>query len=292
MSLNVDFMAKISRCKPLLGTYVEVSLSSAEASDDQLLAASEAVYGQIQIVQNLMSFHNPLSELSQINNKAFEQKVEISPHVHTVLSTALKLSALSDGLYDISVAKSLVEANCLPHHNYLLGMGSWEDIQLGSDTVQFDKNIIIDLGGIAKGYAVDLAFDYLLKLPTKFSQIIINAGGDMRMLNWQEQHVGIKHPSKWNRTKIIRHKMQNTALATSVPGRGSQSSFVVDPRTQKRVRNNKSVSIFADKCLLADALTKLIYLAPERVDILKRFNAHGLSINTRGKITSMRAVKL
>ena len=61
----------IKRCKPLLGTYVEVSVSS-ESDDNALLDITEYVFSEIQRIENLMSFHNPDSELSYVNREAWE----------------------------------------------------------------------------------------------------------------------------------------------------------------------------------------------------------------------------
>lgn len=277
-------MAILDRCKPILGTYVDISLNSANTDAVTLLEASNAAFAQIQAIHDLMSFHEYGSQLSQINREALHGDVEISPAMHDVLKTALDLSAATDGLYDITIASQLVKNGKLPWHEYAPDLGgNWKAIHLQKDSVYFSKNIIIDLGGIAKGYAVDCAFEYLLSLPFPFTQITINAGGDMRMLHWQNQKIVIRSPAFWGRNRLVEVAMRSGALATSVSGRGSQSSHVLNPKTFKLIKAKKSISVFANNCMIADALTKIMYLAPDRTDILDSYQASGLSINSYGQ---------
>ena len=78
----------IKRCKPLLGTYVEVSVSS-ESDDNTLLDITEYVFSEIQRIENLMSFHNPDSELSYLNREAYRHSCPISKDMEEVLTAAL-----------------------------------------------------------------------------------------------------------------------------------------------------------------------------------------------------------
>lgn len=276
-------MANLERCKPVLGTYVDISLS-ADTDESTLLSASNAAFEKIQFIHDLMSFHQTGSELSHINRNAFKQTVSISPDMHTVLKTALELSAATDGLYDITMASVLIKNGKLPAHDYAPTDDDWSHIHLTPDTVQFSKNIIIDLGGIAKGYAVDLAFEHLASTNIPFTQITINAGGDIRMLDWKNQHTTLRTPKRFGGTRLVDIDMQNTALATSVPGRGSQSSHIISPKPHTQPKTKNSMTVFAPNCMIADALTKIMYLAPNRTDILQRYNAKAVSVNTRGKI--------
>ncbi|PHR92579.1 MAG: hypothetical protein COA69_07005 [Robiginitomaculum sp.] len=298
---------QVDRCKPLLGTYVDIHLAVDVAENvnrDVLIAASETAFSRIQSVQDLMSFHDPESELSGINRDAFQHAVPISPSTHDVIKTALDISAASGGIYDISVAHALVQKGYLPRHAYAAGRSyvsaDWTAIKLQARSIRFDANIMIDLGGIAKGYAVDAAFEGLLQMPIPFTQIIVNAGGDIRMLDWQDKDIVLRTPARWKRTRFVDYTMQNTALATSIPGHGSPSSRILDPISHTRAHTNrahiknwlgwhtqKSISIFADRCMIADALTKTMYLAPERTDLLERFNVCGAIVDINGRIEAI-----
>lgn len=281
-------MANFDRCKPLLGTYVDISLR-ADTDDNTLVSASKAAFAQIQHVHDLMSFHQVESELSRINRNAAKRTLRISPATHTVLKAALDLSAATNGLYDITIARDLIHSGKLPkpENAQTDETGNWTHIHLTPDTVQFSKNILIDLGGIAKGYAVDLALNALRKTRIPFDQIVVNAGGDIRMLNWQGQYTTLRTPKRFGGTRLVDIDMQNTALATSVPGRGSKSSTIINPHTHKRPKTRHSLTVFAPTCMVADALTKIMYLAPERTDILQRYNATAVSVNTSGQTKAL-----
>lgn len=111
-AIVIRSMNSLSRCKPLLGTYVELTIS-AEESDDMLIDMSIAAYAEI---ENLMSFHNPDSELSHINF-AYKQACKISHETEEVLLKALEISKLSNGLFDISIAAKLIEQGLSPNIN-------------------------------------------------------------------------------------------------------------------------------------------------------------------------------
>ncbi|MBV1885756.1 MAG: FAD:protein FMN transferase, partial [Parvibaculaceae bacterium] len=174
-------MNTLSRCKPLLGTFVEVSVS-ANTSDKELIALSNQAFDEIDIIHRLMSFHDETSELSRLNKTAHLKPHMLSKDMGAVLSQALSLSALTDGLFDVSIGQELVAQGSLPNHLARQhSSGSWKDIVLDEEKVFFKKPLLIDLGGIAKGYAVDCA---LKKLSSAHSALV-NAGGDLACTDWQ-----------------------------------------------------------------------------------------------------------
>lgn len=265
-------MKTLTRCKPMLGTYVTISLT-ADADHDMLVTASDAAFASMRAVHDAMSFHDPASELSRLNAAAFAEEVCVSAAMADVLGLALELSTVSNGIYDVTVARHLVTAGYLPRHRRAGSSGDWTAIRLEGNRVRFLTNLIIDLGGIAKGYAVDSAFDALAELPVLFEQVSVNAGGDLRMLDWRGKIATMREPGRWSSAKFRPSNMQDAALATSTPGKGSPSSQIFNPQTDRFLRESQTVSVFAPRCVLADALTKCLALAPERGDILHHFDA-------------------
>ena len=103
------------RCKPLLGTYVEVSVLSEKNNNDTFSLTHRTVYFlDIQRIENLMSFHDLDSELSYINREAYKHSCSISKDMEEVLVAALHLSKVTNGIYDISIAPTLVRNGILP----------------------------------------------------------------------------------------------------------------------------------------------------------------------------------
>lgn len=277
-------MSELLRSQPWLGTFVEIHID-ADVGREALLLASEQGFECVRQIQRAMSFHEPHSELSHINREAASKPVRVSPVVREVLSLALELSAASNGLFDVSVAPQLVRRGLLPRHlGSLPKAGDWRDIDLRDDSVEFRTPLWIDLGGIAKGYAVDLAFDNIVaQLPTA-KQVSVNAGGDLRMLNWQDETAQIRFQRLWSLRGYAHVPMKAEAMASSGANLPGGVKHLINP-LQKHMRpRGKVVTVFADRCILADALTKVAYLADRPADLMQRFSASALSTNRSGRV--------
>ena len=254
-------MNTITRCKPLLGTFVEI-LISGDCGREVLLEYSECAYGIIQDIHNKMSFHSKESELSKINKCAFKGPVKISKELSDVLRTGAKYSELSNGLFDMTVGYQLVRKGKLPDHGIACSTeATWQDIEIEDDQVFFRRPLMVDLGGIAKGYAVDLGFERIAREKSqkkRISKIVVNAGGDLRSWPWKGSEVAIRVP-KEPFTDTINVKMSNSAVATSGPYFGG--SIVAN---KEIITNAPSVSVFCENCIDADALTKIYSIKPEQ----------------------------
>ena len=281
-----------------MGTFVEVSLAG-DYSDDDLIELSQQAFAAIDAVDAAMSFHCPDSELSRLNKLAFQQSVEVSQAMQHVLECALDLSARTQGVFDVSVAPQLVSRGLLPNHNFSeVANGCWKDIELCDGRVRFHEPVLLDFGGIAKGYAVDRVFDLL-----EFNElsVVVNAGGDMRMSHWQGEKVAVRHPA--NPGQLVELAMRRQSVATS--GHyflNSSSDKITDEsapaivarqtglevRTQAQFETNDelvafdgSVSVFSDSCMLADALTKVAMLSSTPNDSVARSGGELLMLPSR-----------
>ena len=255
-------MSRLARCQPNLGTYVEVIVSG-DVNEDELISASNAAFLKINLIQSLMSFHDEGSELTRINRYAAREPVPISLETKSVLEQALWLSDKTDGLFDITVAPKLVASKALPNHNFDLSpTGNWRDIIIIDNEVRFTRPLLLDLGGIAKGYAVDQAIDVV----DDSINITVNAGGDLRMRPWRGNQVEVRHPRSPH-SESIQIQMKNRAVATSATYYSENGVVIVskEPSASINPNENISVSVFAKDCLLADALTKVAYLDPDMI---------------------------
>ena len=278
-------MKTLQRCKPLLGTFVEVSVT-AEASHQDLVEVSNLAFHEVERIHHLMSFHEPESELSRINQTALNQPCEIFEDTMMVLKTALEMSARTNGIFDISVANTLVNYGVLPRdgsYGTVKRIGSWRDIELDHDRneIRFHAPLAIDLGGIAKGFAVDKAMAAISD--TGLSQVSINAGGDMRFLHWERERVDVRIPDPKARNKFVEISMQAPALATSAPGFEGKQGLIIDAIKGKKITRRSSASVFAPTCMLADALTKVAFLDPNYKATLSAFGASVIFIDANGK---------
>ncbi len=273
------------RARPLLGTLVEIT---AEGSAEILPAAIEAAFTSIENVQRLMSFHDPMSDVSRINGAQFGEVVSVDPRTFRVLDFARRLSDLSGGTFDITIAPILVESGFLPRpaaEMFPVGT-TYGDLDLLPDNrARWRRKGWIDLGGIAKGYAVDCGISALRLHGVATG--IVNAGGDLGCFG-EKQPIHIRHP---NAPTMLMHLgwLTDAALATSagyfsgIDIGGRRIDPLVDPRRRCGMSWNASISVAAPDGMTADALTKVIRLAPDSApDILDNFDAQAIVIDHQG----------
>ena len=262
------------RCKPLLGTYVEISI------DQGSTAAIENAFIAIERVQSLMSFHNPNSELSQINARSHFEAVEIHDWTFVVLSIAKEIHQASNGLFDCGVGAKLQSAGLLPNHhdNESDEYGGLEDLTLiKPNIVSSKKPLRLDLGGIAKGFAVDKAVETLQAAGVDSGAV--NAGGDLRVFGSIPQVITVRHPS--NPKDLVNAGMlDNGSIAsTSLYYSNSHQSPIINPADMKHIQFGESYSVLAPQCVYADALTKVIAISRNMEhSCLTQFSAQALRI--------------
>jgi len=259
-----------------MGTLVHVSAVGPDATTAQ--QAVDAAMAVVERVERLMSFHDPESDLSRLNREAAYSPQTVHPWTWAVLRRALRVAELSDGLFDITVAPLLVREGLLPGSaDVSLQGGKWRHIALMPDrTVFLARPMMLDLGGIAKGYAVDQAIHELRRRGC--TQAVVNAGGDLRRFGAVPQPVNLRRPDGFVRVAELRcgaiatsarHAMQAGRLAQPL---GS----IFDPRSRRRWEGSGAVMVAAPSCVIADALTKVAALAgPACGRLLARFGARG-----------------
>ena len=280
----------IKRCKPLLGTYIQVEVKG-QVNDKFLIEITNKIFSYLEKIQQLMSFHDKDSELTYINNHAYKETCQISTELAFVLNHALELSKLTMGAYDVTIAPLLSKAGILPKikDRQIDQDANWQDITLNHHKISFNKKLYIDLGGIAKGYAVDYAFEKIDSLIKEYNlQVIINAGGDIKMNKWQDEEIAIKFPNLQS-NKIFTLPMQNKAIATSANyymQDSPENSAIISAISKEFIKNKYSVSIFAENCMIADSLTKIVFLQKNITQILAHYQSQSLIIDQQGKIVN------
>ncbi len=275
-------MNSIRQCKPLLGTYVEIHIT-ADEDDDSLLDRSLAAFDEISRVQRLMSFHDAESELTRINQSAHLGEIEISPDLSRVLAFAEKLNRTSLGYFDPAIAPELVRRGLLPDHGNLTDQTSrWNSVVLQESSIRFLEPLKIDLGGIAKGYAVDCA----LAVIGHGMDATVNAGGDLAMTHWQGRDVEIRTPGSGGRA-TVRKAMENRAIATSAAYYLGDQQVIIDPHDGCPFPGKQSISIFSKSCMVADALTKVALLMPNPASVIRDFDATGFIISLEGEVNRL-----
>ena len=270
------------RCQALLGTYVEIMIPD-KYSTKQLNHAFHEAFQEIQLIEQLMSFRRPSSDLSQINQYAFQRHVAVHSYTYEVLSMAKQLFNETKGAFDCSIGFELQNWGLLPqiYEDDFLELGTLRDLELKmDDSISFGKPLCLDLGGIAKGYAVDKAIESLAS--NDITEAVVNAGGDMRVLGESAEDIYIKHPVKSNKLIHV-GQLSDGAIATSGSYYSKETSFhqdrsaLVIPCTDQSVLSTQSYSVLAKSCMVADGLTKALAIHQDvHAQYLNKYDAIGM----------------
>ena len=264
----------------MMGTVVEVI-----SPDKQ---AAGIVFKEMERIENLLSFYKHNSEISRLNKQG---RLEASEETIFVIRKAGQFWQATQGAFDITIAPLVKLWGFYDKRYRVPGDSEIKDTLnfIGFDKIKIDDNIIefksagmnIDLGAIAKGFALDCAVEKL-KL-AGINSALLNAGGDIYCLGARFGHpwrVAIKAGREKDFTEYL--ELKDKAVATS--GDYEQYFFVdnvrychiLNPKTGRPVDSGVvSISVIADDCLTADALaTSIFVLGKDKgKELAKRFDA-------------------
>ena len=268
------------RLRPFLGTFVEVRVQGlAEAA---AISAINQAFEEIATVERSMSAHDRRSDLGRIFD--CEGIIAVHPWTFEVIEAAQRLHRLSRGVFDVTVGAILEHQGSLPvwsHTAAARGNGTMADIELlDKPYLRSHQPVRLDLGGIAKGFAVDRAIAALIEAGAEAG--CVNAGGDFRMFGHHPEPLLIRHPE--DPSQILRTgEIRSGAVATSAGyfySRERCSAPLIDGRTRSSKNLTDSITVIAPSCMWADALTKVLAVNPEQGEpLLNRFNATALLLS-------------
>lgn len=263
-----------SDTRAIMGTAVSVELWMDDAGAAQ--AAIDAVMVEMRRVDASMSPYIETSELAKINREASQHPVKISAEMMSQLQQSLHYSQLTDGAFDISFAsvgylydyREHIQPTQQQIDSHLDAV-DYRAIKLDPEkgTVHFMKpGMRIDLGGIAKGYAVDRGADILIARGVR--NAIVTAGGDSRIIGDKRGRpwmVGVKNPRDREKVSVML-PLADTAISTS----GDYERYFMDgdrrvhhilnPKTGKSASDVQSVSVLAPRGFDTDPLTKIFFV--------------------------------
>lgn len=263
-----------SREEAIMGTAIRVELWHEDAVTAR--AAMAAVMDEMRRIDRLMSPYKPDSELSRINREAARRPLVISQEMFDLIQRSIEFSKLSDGAFDITFSSVgyLYDyragtrptdeqiARALPGINY-----RHLRLNRAKRTLHFARDgVRIDLGGIAKGYAVDNGIALLNARGVKHA--LVTAGGDSRVIGdrrgrpWQ---IGIRDPRRPGEVVAV---LPLTDIAISTSGDyeryfdadGVRHHHIINPKTGKSATGVHSVTILAPDSITAEGLTKSVFI--------------------------------
>jgi thiamine biosynthesis lipoprotein len=251
------------RARPLLGTYVAIEANG--CADAVLTRAVNAAFEAVARVHRLMSFHDPDSDVSRLNRRAADEPVAVDRWTATVLRHARTMFEATHGLFDCAVGQELMQRGLLPSRRLDdVESGIFSAVQLlPGNRVRFSARIAIDLGGIAKGFAVDRAIATLRGHGVR--DAVVNAGGDMRVMGETARPIHVRCPTDHPCYPCLvpAGLLQNGAVATSsamatVSKGARRAGQSASMRSGASCTDGKAYSVVAPTCLVADALTKAV----------------------------------
>lgn len=269
----------LHREEPIMGTRITVELWSPDPAAGE--AAIDAVMAEMHRVDRLMSHYKPESQLSQINARAAQEPVKVDREFFDLIQRSLEFSKLTDGAFDITYAsvgylydyRKHVKPDTAQIEKALPSV-DWRSLVLDerASTVRFARpGMRIDLGGFAKGYAVDRGIEILEARGIRHASV--TAGGDTRIIGdrfGRPWIVGIRHPDDADRV-ILRIPLSDVAFSTSgdyeryFDEDGVRYHHIIDPRTGRSASKVRSATIIAPTATQSDGLSKTAFvLGPEK----------------------------
>jgi FAD:protein FMN transferase len=260
--------------RPLMGTEISVQLWHDEPAAGN--KAVEAVFDEMERINQLMSTYIDDSQISLINREAADHAVAAGEELYDLIVRSLDISILTRGAFDITYdsvgqhydfrqkqrpdSKTLEQE--LTHINYRL-----IETYPSTRSIHFlQQGVRINLGGIAKGYAVERGVGILRDLGIKHA--IVTAGGDSRLLGdrrGQPWMVGVRDPR--NEGKVaIRMPLENEAISTSgdyeryFEQDGKRYHHIIQPSTGEPANGIHSATIVGPDAVMTDALSTSVFV--------------------------------
>jgi len=264
----------LKREEAIMGTAIGVELWSDERAAGE--AAIGAVMDEMHRIDRSMSPHKPDSELSRINRGGGSAPVAISDEMVRLLARAAEFAQLSGGAFDITYAAvgqlydyrqrirptdaALATARAAVGYRHLL-------LDVPARTVRFARaGMRIDLGGFAKGHAVDNAAAILRRRGIRHA--IVSAGGDSRVIGDRRGRpwtIGVRDPRRPGEVAALL-PLEDVSISTSgdyerfFDADGERFHHVIDPATGRSPSSVHSVTVIAEDGLTTEALSKAVFV--------------------------------
>jgi thiamine biosynthesis lipoprotein len=264
----------LARDEAIMGTAIRVELWCEDRAAGE--TAIDAVMAEMHRIDRTMSPHKPDSELSRINALAQREAVPLSNEMFLLLVQAQRFSQFTGGAFDITYASAgalydyrqgvLPDAQALECGRAAIG---WRGLELDARTrsVRFAREgMRIDLGGFAKGHAVDNAAAILARHGIHHAHVA--AGGDSRVIGDRRGRpwtIGVRDPRQAD-ALVALLPLVDTAISTSgdyerfFERDGVRHHHIVDPATGTSPRSVRSVTVLAAEGLTCEAMSKAIFV--------------------------------
>ena len=294
----------VKRSQMLMGTVVFVTAVGADESTAQ--QAAKAGLDEIRRLEELLSTWIPTSELSKVNAAAGRESIRVSQETFEVLERSLDMAKLTNGGFNIAVGPAVKawdasEEGHVPPQDELDRLRPQIDL---SQILLDDKNrtvwlrlagMQIDVGGIGKGYAADLAGRVMQASGATAGVLALS--GDIKTFGRMPDHqrfvFGIQHPRKEQGEILGRIELENEAVSTAGDYQryfmkdGVRYHHILDPATLLPARGCQSVTVIAKDGIMADGLdTGIFVMGPDKgMALIESLpDVEGIIVDQDGKV--------
>ena len=269
--------APVSQTRLLLGTFVTITDYDSTLEESMIHSAFDSAFQAISKIEALTNPYDSLSTIGKINRLSDRQpNFSINPQLHSILSSALEISEKTNGAFNITLWPVFklwnfgTDSNHVPEAksiNSALKRVNFRGVELRPDSLKVAATGMgIDVGGIIKGYAVEVAREILIKKGLK--DFIIDAGGNLG-IEWHKRvavTVKVRHPRKdgefWCNFSID----SSAGIATSGDYQyyflenGKRYHHIIDPKTGYPAQPMVGTTIIASDAIRADGFSTAIFV--------------------------------
>ena len=254
----------------VMGTIAELRVYAA-SSPEAARAALETALAEIRTVDRLMAVQRPDSDLSRLNREGARGPVGVDPRVVTVIAASLAVSRLSDGAFDVTVlpvvrAWGFTDGRPRrPEPRSAARIAGYRSVVVDAQagTVSFtDPATQVDLGGIAKGYALDQARDLMRRAGVRSAWL--DLGGQIATLGSPPEggswRIALRHP-RGDDAPLGVIEIGEASVSTSgdreqfVESAGQRFGHIIDPHTREPAEGLLSATVVHGSAMQADALS-------------------------------------
>ncbi|MEO8326889.1 MAG: FAD:protein FMN transferase [Nitrospirota bacterium] len=272
----------VKRSQMLMGTVVSVTAVGSDESTVQ--QAAKAGLDEIRRLEELLSTWIPTSELSKVNAAAGREPIQVSQETFEVLTRSLEMAKLTQGGFNVAVGPAVKAWDASGEGQ----VPSQEDLEalrpkMELSNMQLDEKtrsvwlrlpgMSVDVGGIGKGYAADLAARVMQASGATAGVVALS--GDIKTFGRMPDHqrfvFGIQHPRKEQGEVLGRIELEDEAVSTAGDYQryfmkdGVRYHHILDPATLLPARGCQSVTVIAKDGVMADGLdTGIFVMGPDK----------------------------
>ncbi|MGG1516968.1 FAD:protein FMN transferase [Paenibacillus oryzisoli] len=285
----------MKKTKLFMDTVVDIQVVSDKSQNEIAETAIDRAFDAFRKMEQACSRFSRDSEVMQAT-KEIQTAVKISPYLFEPLKFALELAKVTNGLFDPTIGKAMEDYGFNQHYlsaeivdSVATSSVTYQDITLDDEqrTVYVNKPLVIDLGAVAKGFAIDLAANEL----KEFAGFIVNAGGDLFAGGLDERgekwKIGIQHPIyKDQFIEVV--EVSNEAVCTTGSYERRSPLYpdihhIITPNSKRSPAEWVSSSVIARYALMADAFSTAVFLMDkiQGKALLEQVNLKGILIDQK-----------